>query len=162
MVISIPLLLWQGRTQLSWICTCFLPCLTAIVHTCNGSPTKSCLSIGFGRQLKAFGVTQFRQRLPGHSCLYHYLHPTVTINKYNPNLYLSPNARSFVLAYRIMKLMITEQGNNAWLAHGTLGPILLIRKQASSENKHLKNVICRLACYRGLLSLRCGIFMTLY
>ena len=31
----------------------------------------------------------------------------------------SPNPRSFVLAYRIMKLIITEQGNNAWLAHGT-------------------------------------------
>ena len=28
--------------------------------------------------------------------------------------------RSFILAYRIMKLIITENGNNAWLAHGTL------------------------------------------
>jgi hypothetical protein len=27
--------------------------------------------------------------------------------------------RSFILAYRIMKLIITENGNNAWLAHGT-------------------------------------------
>ena len=27
--------------------------------------------------------------------------------------------RSFILAYRIMKLIIAEQGNNSWLAHGT-------------------------------------------
>ena len=27
--------------------------------------------------------------------------------------------RSFILAYRIMKLIITENENNAWLAHGT-------------------------------------------
>jgi len=28
-------------------------------------------------------------------------------------------ARSFVLAYRVMKLIIEENGNNSWLAHGT-------------------------------------------
>ena len=27
--------------------------------------------------------------------------------------------RSFVLAFRIMKLIIAERGNNAWLSHGT-------------------------------------------
>ena len=32
---------------------------------------------------------------------------------------LDPYVRSFVLAFRIMKLIIAEQGNNAWLAHGT-------------------------------------------
>jgi hypothetical protein len=29
------------------------------------------------------------------------------------------NPRSFVLAYMIMKLIIAEQGNNAWLTYGT-------------------------------------------
>jgi hypothetical protein len=33
--------------------------------------------------------------------------------------------RSFILAFRIMKLIIQEQGNNAWLAHGT--PHLQVR-----------------------------------
>ncbi len=28
-------------------------------------------------------------------------------------------ARAFVLAYRIMRLIIEEDGNNSWLAHGT-------------------------------------------
>jgi hypothetical protein len=28
-------------------------------------------------------------------------------------------ARAFVLAYRIMRLIIEENGNNSWLAHGT-------------------------------------------
>ena len=28
-------------------------------------------------------------------------------------------ARSFVLAYRVMRLIIEENGNNSWLAHGT-------------------------------------------
>jgi hypothetical protein len=28
-------------------------------------------------------------------------------------------ARSFILAYRVMKLIIEENGNNSWLAHGT-------------------------------------------
>jgi hypothetical protein len=118
MIITITCFTWQGPTQMSWICTCSLPCLTAIVPTCNGSPTKSCLWKGFGRQSKAFGVTQSRLRLPG---LYPNPHPqpTCPFNNYNLHLYLSPNARSFVLAYRIMKLIITEQGNNAWLAHGT-------------------------------------------
>ncbi len=37
------------------------------------------------------------------------------------------NPRSFVLAYRIMKLIIAEQGNNAWLAHGTPTPHLNVR-----------------------------------
>jgi hypothetical protein len=35
------------------------------------------------------------------------------------------SARSFVLAFRIMKLTIQEQGNNPWLAHGT--PHLQVR-----------------------------------
>jgi hypothetical protein len=30
-----------------------------------------------------------------------------------------PHQMSFVLAFRVMKLIIAEQGNNAWLAHGT-------------------------------------------
>ena len=150
---------------MSWICTCFLPCLTVIVPICNGSPTKSCLWKEFGRQSKAFGVTQSRQRLPGHSYLYPN-HPhirTCPFYYYNLHLHLSPNARSFVLAYRIMKLIITEQGNNGSLTGHhtlTLGPISLIRKQASSENKHLKHVICRLSIV-ALFSLRCRIFMTL-
>ncbi len=29
-------------------------------------------------------------------------------------------ARAFVLAFRVMRLIIAEQGNNSWLAHGTL------------------------------------------
>ena len=41
------------------------------------------------------------------------------MSRYNPNLYPYPIVRSFVLAYRIMKLIIAENGNNAWLAHGT-------------------------------------------
>ncbi len=112
---------FDSPTQMSWICTSSLPCITAIVPTCNGSPTKSCLWKGFGRRSKAFGVTQSRQRLPGHASLYHNPHhqSTCPINKYNLDLYLSPYARSFVLAYRIMKLIINEQGNNALLAHGT-------------------------------------------
>ena len=28
-------------------------------------------------------------------------------------------ARAFVLAFRVMRLIIEEQGNNSWLAHGT-------------------------------------------
>ena len=28
-------------------------------------------------------------------------------------------ARSFVLAFRVMSLIIEENGNNSWLAHGT-------------------------------------------
>jgi hypothetical protein len=28
-------------------------------------------------------------------------------------------ARSFILAYRVMKLIIEENGNYSWLAHGT-------------------------------------------
>ena len=28
-------------------------------------------------------------------------------------------ARAFVLAFRVMRLIIDEQGNNSWLAHGT-------------------------------------------
>ena len=39
--------------------------------------------------------------------------------RYNPNPYPYPFVRSFVLAYRIMRLIIAENGNNAWLAHGT-------------------------------------------
>ena len=37
------------------------------------------------------------------------------------NTFPNPNhdPRSFILAFRIMKLIIAEQGNNAWLAHGT-------------------------------------------
>jgi hypothetical protein len=130
MIITITCFTWQGPTQMSWICTCFLPYLTAIVPTCNGSPTKSCLWKGFGRRSKAFGVTQSRQRLPGHASLYPnpHLQPTCPFYNYNLHLHKSPNARSFVLAYRIMKLIITEQGNNAWLAHGT--PTGIKRKQA--------------------------------
>ena len=38
-----------------------------------------------------------------------------------PNTEPNPHheQRSFILAFRIMKLIIAEQGNNAWLAHGT-------------------------------------------
>ena len=28
-------------------------------------------------------------------------------------------ARAFVLAYRVMRLIIEENGNNSWLSHGT-------------------------------------------
>ncbi len=35
------------------------------------------------------------------------------------NAYNNQQPRSFILAFRIMKLIIAEQGNNAWLAHGT-------------------------------------------
>jgi hypothetical protein len=48
------------------------------------------------------------------------LNPTpnpCTIHCSNP--YPLSKPRSFVLAYRIIKLIIAEQGNNAWLAHGT-------------------------------------------
>ena len=123
---------------MSWICTCFLPCLTVIVPICNGSPTKSCLWKEFGRQSKAFGVTQSRQRLPGHASLYPNPNPydTTCVNNCNPILYPYPNARSFVLAYRIMKLIITEQGNNAWLAHGT--PHLNVRADFKDTETGIK------------------------
>ena len=142
----IPLLPCQDRTQMSWICTCFLPCLTAIVLTCNGSPTKSSLWKRFGRQLKAYGVTQSRQRLPGHDYLYPNPHhqPTCPLYNYNLNLHLSPNARSFVLAYRIMKLIITEQGNNAWLAHGT--PHLNVRSDFINTETGIKRKQAYEAC----------------
>jgi hypothetical protein len=28
-------------------------------------------------------------------------------------------ARAFILAYRVMRLIIAENGNNSWLSHGT-------------------------------------------
>ncbi len=28
-------------------------------------------------------------------------------------------ARAFILAYRVMRLIIQEHGNNSWLSHGT-------------------------------------------
>ncbi len=49
----------------------------------------------------------------------------LTIVRYNYRDYNKPlpipkrEVFRTVLAYRIMKLIITEQGNNAWLAHGT-------------------------------------------
>lgn len=123
-----------------WTCTCFHLCRTAIVHTCNGSPTKSRLWIRFGRQWRTFGTIQFRPRLPGHAYLYLYPNPnpyhTTCVNNCNPILYPYPNARSFVLAYRIMKLIITEQGNNAWLAHGT--PHLNVRADFKDTETGIK------------------------
>jgi hypothetical protein len=29
-------------------------------------------------------------------------------------------ARAFILAYRVMRLIIKESGNNSWLSHGAL------------------------------------------
>ena len=63
---------------------------------------------------------------------------------YNLNLHLSPNARSFVLAYRIMKLIITEQGNNAWLAHGT--PHLNVRSDFLNTETGIKRKQAYEAC----------------
>ena len=105
-----------------WICTCSLPCPNDIVHTCKCSRTASYLSNGSGRQSKAYGLTQCRQRLPGNASRYPYPSPTLLYLSTKTNLEFASHpffARSFVLAFRIMKLIITEQGNNAWLAHGT-------------------------------------------
>ncbi len=131
---------------MSWICTCFLPCHIDIVPTCNGSPTKSCLWKGSGRHSKAFGVTQSRQRLPGHSYLYpnHPHIPTCPFYYYNLHRHLSPNARSFVLAFRIMKLIITEHGNNAWLANGT--PHLNVRSDFADTETGIKRKQAFEAC----------------
>jgi hypothetical protein len=146
MIIPMTCFPWQGPTQMSWICTCSLPCLTALVPTCKGSRTKSCLWKGFGRQSKACGVTQSLLRLPGHVALYPNPHPqpTSSINNYSLDLYLSPNARSFVLAYRIVKLIITEQGNNAWLAHGT--PRLNVRSDFVDTETGIKQKQAFEAC----------------
>ena len=44
--------------------------------------------------------------------------------------------RSFILAYRIMKLIISENGNNAWLAHGT--PHLNVRNDFMDTETGIK------------------------
>ncbi len=44
--------------------------------------------------------------------------------------------RSFILAYRIMKLIIIENGNNAWLAHGT--PHLNVRSDFMDTETGIK------------------------
>ncbi len=44
--------------------------------------------------------------------------------------------RSFILAFRIMKLIIQEQGNNAWLAHGT--PHLQVRSDYMDTETGIK------------------------
>jgi hypothetical protein len=36
-----------------------------------------------------------------------------------PRLSSAEVARAFILAYRVMRLIIQENGNNSWLSHGT-------------------------------------------
>jgi hypothetical protein len=107
---TIPFLLYD--TSMFWTCICFHLCHTGIVEDFH--------SIAFGKRLKAYGRTQYQQKSQGY--VYECPNPNpspnpCTIHCSNP-LPLS-NPRSFVLACRIMKLIIAEQGNNAWLAHGT-------------------------------------------
>ena len=116
---------------MSWICTYFLRCRIGTVPYCKGSPTRNCLLIVSGRRLKASGTTQSLRRsqsdahkhpYPDHHCNHDQI--TVTMTK-TLTLTRTLIARSFILAYRIMKLIITENGDNAWLSHGT--PHLSVR-----------------------------------
>ena len=66
----------------------------------------------------------------------HPYHPTPCYNMLNYINLPSPHVRSFVLAFRIMKLIIQEKGNNAWLAHGT--PHLHVRSDFSDTETGIK------------------------
>jgi hypothetical protein len=104
-----------------WTCISFHLCRTDIVLIYRGSLTVSFHLIVYGKRSKACGRIQCQQKSQGYvydECPN--LYPTC--NSYAiqcSNPYPLSNPRSFVLAYRIMKLIIAEQGNNAWLAHGT-------------------------------------------
>ena len=98
-----------------WTCTCFRQCRTDIVRCYSVFQTKHYLLNISGKRSTMSGKIQCPQRFAGHvsSCLHN-----TTCLQY-PYFYPYPIVRSFVLAYRIMKLIIAENGNNAWLSHGT-------------------------------------------
>ncbi len=100
-------------TPTFWACTCtvFHRRPTVIVRSYSVSLTRNYLLMLFGSVLKAYGLTLFRLKLPGHVYVYEcheYLIPHTTKSS-NLAPFLTP--RSFILAYRIMKLIIAEQGN---------------------------------------------------
>jgi hypothetical protein len=134
-----------------WTCVSFHLCHTGIVLIYSGSPTVSFHLIAYGKRFKAYERIQCQLKSQGYvydECPNPNPNPNpnpCTIHCSNPLPLSKP--RSFVLAYTIMKLIIAEQGNNAWLAHGTphlnvrlSGLIMLIRKQVSSAKRHLDQV----------------------
>ena len=119
-----------------WTCTFSPRCPTVIVRTYRGALTQSHLWIAFGKLWKACGAIQCPQRLPGHVSkplpTSSHILPYVDCATYLP----CTHYRSFILAFRIMKLIIQEQGNNAWLAHGT--PHLHVRNDYMDTETGIK------------------------
>ncbi len=108
---------WQDHTPMFWSCTCFLQCLTAIVHTSSRSPTKSYLWIVFGGK-----------RLEWHNvgrcwgCKVMHMN-SLTITLLSPiTLTLTVTHTQGLSSWRIeswsLLYIITENANNAWLARG--------------------------------------------
>lgn len=86
-------LFMKGRTQTCWTSTSSRQCHTDILSIYNSIITPRPSSIISGRLWRMFGLTQLLQSEVARS--------------------------SFVLAFRIMRLIIEENGYNSWLATGT-------------------------------------------
>ena len=56
----------QARTPMFWTCTFSHRCPTVTVRSYSVSPTLNYLLMLFGSVLKAYGLTLFRLKLPGH------------------------------------------------------------------------------------------------
>jgi hypothetical protein len=122
-----------------WTCICSHLCHTGIVLIYSDSQTVSFHLIAYGKRYKAYGRIQCQQKLQGYvydECTNPNPNPnTCTIHSSNPLPLSKP--RSFVLAYRIMKLIIAEQGNNTWLVHGT--PHLNVRSDYVDTETGIKH-----------------------